>query len=151
MIVTRVRATSYITRATAYGPELLVFEYPAVPEAAVQLPGGGVEPGERPDAAAIREAVEETGIAGCLQLRGVVGLQDSTYANGKPCLSVYFHLVTDEPRDEWQHLMVGDDDAWDTGLVVSCRFVSLSEADKLLSSSGYRQGEFLHFLDAEPI
>ncbi|MEU4239654.1 hypothetical protein [Actinoplanes sp. NPDC026619] len=69
---------------------------------------------------------------------------------GKPCISVYFHLVTDEPRDEWKHVMVGDDDAWDTGLVVSCRFVSFTEADNLLSSSGYRQGEFPHFLGEEP-
>lgn len=97
----------------------------------------------------MREAVEETGIAGRLELRGVVGVQDGTYDNGKPCISVYFHLHTNEPRDEWKHVMAGDEDAWDTGLDICCRFVSLAEADTLLRGSGYRQGEFLHLLGKE--
>ncbi|WP_127499904.1 NUDIX domain-containing protein [Actinoplanes solisilvae] len=64
----RIRATSYITRTTPWGPQLLVFDYSSRPEAGTHLPGSGVEPGERPDAAAIREAVEETGIIGDLDL-----------------------------------------------------------------------------------
>ena len=58
----RVRAASYITRTGRQGPELLVFSYPTVPEAGTHLPGGGVEPGEPLEAAAIREAHEEVGI-----------------------------------------------------------------------------------------
>lgn len=80
----RVRATSYITRATHHGLELLVFSYPSVLDAGTHLPGGGVEAGERPDTAAIREAVEETGIAGRLDLPGVVGIQQGTYDTGLP-------------------------------------------------------------------
>ncbi|MEV6598854.1 NUDIX domain-containing protein [Actinoplanes sp. NPDC051346] len=78
----RVRATSYITRTAPSGLELLVFNYPAAPEAGTHLPGGGVEAGERPDTAAFREATEETGIAGRLDLRGVVGIQQGTYDTG---------------------------------------------------------------------
>src|SRR5687768_4409560 len=104
----RVRATSYITRPTHLGLELLVFAYPSAPEAGSHLPGGGIELGERPDTAAIREAVEETGIDGTLDLRGVVGVQQGTYDTGLPCISVYFHLVTDETRNAWSHTMIGD-------------------------------------------
>jgi ADP-ribose pyrophosphatase YjhB (NUDIX family) len=146
VIATRVRATSYITRTTLRGPELLVFDYLTAPGVGVHLPGGGIEPGERPDAAAMREAVEETGIAGSLQLHGVVGVQDSTYDGGKPCISVYFHLVADESRGAWTHVMIGDENAWDTGLDINCRFVPFVEAEKLLCASGYRQEEFLHLL-----
>jgi 8-oxo-dGTP pyrophosphatase MutT (NUDIX family) len=142
----RIRATSYITRTTTQGPELLVFDYPAEPCAGTHLPGGGVEPGERPDAAAIREAIEETGIAGPLHLLGVVGVQQGKYDTGDPYVSIYFHLACDEPRDAWKHTMIGDDDAWDTGLEVSCRFVSLAEAPQLLRTSWHRLDEFLELL-----
>src|SRR4051794_24430997 len=115
MDIARVRATSYVTRAAPNGLELLVFSYPSVPDAGTHLPGGGIEMDERPDVAAVREAVEETGIAGKLDLRGVVGVQQGTYNTGLPCISVYFHLATDEPRDAWTHIMIGEEDAWDTG------------------------------------
>jgi 8-oxo-dGTP pyrophosphatase MutT (NUDIX family) len=139
----RVRAASYITRTGRQGPELLVFRYPTAPQAGTHLPGGGVEPGERPDAAAIREAVEETGIQGSLDLHGVVGVQQGTYDTGDPCISIYFHLVTDEPRNAWTHTMVGDDAAWDTGLQVHCHFAPLAEAAELLRTSWHHQEEYI--------
>lgn len=80
----RIRATSYITRGSPQGPQLLVFDYSSHPEAGTHLPCGGVEPGERPDTAAIREAIEETGITGTLDLRGVVGVQQGHHDTGQP-------------------------------------------------------------------
>jgi 8-oxo-dGTP pyrophosphatase MutT (NUDIX family) len=142
----RVRATSYVTRAGQQGPEVLVFDYPTVPDAGTHLPGGGVEPGERPDTAAVREAVEETGVQGSLDLHGVVGVQQGTYNTGAPRISIYFHLVTDEPRNTWMHTMIGDDGAWDTGLQVHCRFVSLTEAAQLLQTSWHHQEEYIGLL-----
>jgi 8-oxo-dGTP pyrophosphatase MutT (NUDIX family) len=144
--VARIRATSYITRTTPHGPQLLVFDYPSHPDAGTHLPGGGVEPGERPDTAAIREALEETGITGHLTLRGVVGVQQGTYDTGNPYISVYFHLATDEERDSWTHTMIGEDSAWDTGLKVDCRFLLVAEATPLLRTSWHRQDEFLEHL-----
>jgi 8-oxo-dGTP pyrophosphatase MutT (NUDIX family) len=144
----RVRATSYITRQTSHGPELLVFDYPSVPKAGTQLPGGGVEPGERPDAAAIREAIEETGIQGHLELQGVVGVQQSSYDTGAPCISVYFHLSTDEIRDAWTHIMIGDENAWDTGLEIQCRFLPLAEATEQLRTSWHQQEAYATLLYA---
>jgi len=146
MTAARVRATSYITRTTATGLEVLVFGYPTAPEAGTHLPGGGVELGERPDHAALREAVEETGIVGGLDLRGVVGVQQGTYDTGLPRISIYFHLHTDERRDAWTHTMIGDADAWDTGLQVDCRFVTLAEAAELLQTGWHQQAEFIGHL-----
>jgi len=45
------------------GSRLLVFDHPDVPEAGVQLPAGGVEPGETPAQAAVRELREESGLS----------------------------------------------------------------------------------------
>lgn len=142
----RVRAASYITGTGRQGPEPLVFSNPAAPEAGTHLPGGGIEPGERPDAATIREAVEETGVQGSLDLRGVVGVQQGTYGTGDPCISIYFHLVTDEARDDWVHTMIGDEDAWDTGLQVDCRFAPITEAARLLQTSWHEQAEYVGVL-----
>lgn len=43
---------------------LLVFSHPESPEAGIQVPAGGIERGEDPAVAAVREAEEETGRAG---------------------------------------------------------------------------------------
>ncbi|WP_309569841.1 NUDIX domain-containing protein [Deinococcus sp.] len=52
----RERALCYVVR----GVHLLVFEHPHVPVAGVQVPAGGVEPGETPEEAAVRELLEES-------------------------------------------------------------------------------------------
>lgn len=54
------KVTALITRNTARGRELLLFEHP---HGGNQLPAGTVEPGEPHAAAAAREAMEETGLA----------------------------------------------------------------------------------------
>ncbi|HEU0132425.1 MAG TPA: protein kinase [Mycobacteriales bacterium] len=59
--------TKRSTKVLAYvvdGDRVCVFEQPASPDAGVQVPAGTVEPGEDPERAALREAVEETGLAG---------------------------------------------------------------------------------------
>jgi 8-oxo-dGTP pyrophosphatase MutT (NUDIX family) len=143
----RLRAASYITRTNAGQRQLLVFEYAGRPDLGTHLPGGGVDVGERPDRAAIREAVEETGVTGRLKILGTVGLQQGHYNNGNPCISIFFHLHTEERRDRWSHSMIGDSDAWDTGHSVECRFVDLPEAERLLKGSGYQQDQFLDLLE----
>ncbi|MDG4823883.1 NUDIX domain-containing protein [Asanoa sp. WMMD1127] len=147
----RVRASSYVTRSGPAGVELLVFAYPTRPEAGHHVPGGGVDPGERPDDGAVREAIEETGISGALVHRGLVGTDLDHYGNGNPFIALYFHLETDEPRDAWTHTVIGDPAAWDTGLPVTCRFVPLTEAGPLLRTSWLDQSRYLHHLAVEDV
>jgi 8-oxo-dGTP pyrophosphatase MutT (NUDIX family) len=53
------KVTVFITRDRPAGRELLLLRHPY---AGLQLPAGTVEPGEQPEAAALREAHEETGL-----------------------------------------------------------------------------------------
>lgn len=68
MPVRRNKAYCYITQ----GDRLLVFRHVDFPEAGIQVPGGTIEPGEAPEAAALREAEEETGLRD-LALVGLLG------------------------------------------------------------------------------
>ncbi len=135
-----------MTRTGPDGLEVLVFHYPSRPDQGHHAPGGGVDPGERPDHAAVREAIEETGIAGTLTHAGMLGAELGHYGNGYPFIALYFHLVTDEPRDTWTHTTIGDPEAWDTGVPVVCRFVPLAEAGPLLRTSWLDQSRFLAHL-----
>jgi 8-oxo-dGTP pyrophosphatase MutT (NUDIX family) len=54
------KVTAFVVRTTPHGTELLLFEHP---HAGVQLPAGTIELGETPEAAALREAREETGLS----------------------------------------------------------------------------------------
>lgn len=53
------KVTTFITRPTPAGEQLLLFRHP---NAGIQIPAGTVEEGEPPEAAALREAGEETGL-----------------------------------------------------------------------------------------
>lgn len=54
----RHRAYVYIT----HGRRLLLFTQPRSPEAGIQVPAGTIKLGEAPEVAAMREAMEETGL-----------------------------------------------------------------------------------------
>jgi 8-oxo-dGTP pyrophosphatase MutT (NUDIX family) len=54
------RAVAYVTDPAG---RLLVFDHLDAPDAGTQVPAGGIHPGEAPEAAAVRELVEESGIA----------------------------------------------------------------------------------------
>jgi len=140
----RVRATSYVTRLNGPVKELLVFRYLDESVSGLHLPGGGVEGDERPDVAAVREVVEETGIREDLALAGVVGVMQSRWESGRRYIDLFFHLRTEEPRDQWTHRMIGHPSAWDTGMVVEVRFEPLEEAARLLAATGQGQESFLH-------
>jgi 8-oxo-dGTP pyrophosphatase MutT (NUDIX family) len=53
------KVTAFVTRTVKGRRELLLFQHPY---AGIQIPAGTVEPGEAPEAAAIRETHEETGL-----------------------------------------------------------------------------------------
>ena len=79
------KVVCYVTR----GDDLLVFLHRHQPDAGVQVPAGTIDPGEAPEAAALREAEEETGLSGFR----VVGK-----------LGEYTHHIEERPVDHRRHV-----------------------------------------------
>lgn len=67
------KVTALILRASPAGDELLLFKHPY---AGIQIPAGTIEPHEDPEAAALREAFEETGLTGFTALQSL-GYRDN--------------------------------------------------------------------------
>ena len=131
----RLRTVAYVTRADA----LLVFEHRDYSDAGLQVPAGRLDPGETLEQGLARELQEEAGI----RAEVVRELGALTRDHGEPygvLESHYFHLTTDDPRSEWEHVVTGDGD--DAGFVFHYRFVPLDPPPQLAG----RQGEFLHLL-----
>lgn len=98
----RRKAFAYIT----HGPRLLTLRHVDFPEAGLQVPAGSLEPGEAPDAGALREAREETGLDG-LELVGFLGerLYDmAPYGRDELHQRYFYHLrCTATPPERWRH------------------------------------------------
>jgi 8-oxo-dGTP pyrophosphatase MutT (NUDIX family) len=120
----RLRVAAYVLRATATGPELLVFDHVDFPEAGTQVPAGGLEPGETPVAAALREVAEETGLTGVRPV-GELGVSAHPHpVTGQPRRTTYVQLSAGAvPAGEWTHRVAGGGE--DGGLRFACRFVPL--------------------------
>ena len=96
---------AYITHHSPAGIRLLIFSHPDAPEAGLQVPAGTLEDGELPEAGALREAHEETGLVD-LEVVGFLGeqLRDARPA-GKNELHhrYFFHLrCTTTPPERWR-------------------------------------------------
>ncbi|QDT40916.1 NUDIX domain protein [Gimesia alba] len=98
----RNRVFTYITN----GDHLLVFDHVDFPNAGTQIPGGTVERCETPEAAALREAREETGL-GSLSIRSFIANETVDLTPfGKPetINGWFYHLQYDgERKDCWRH------------------------------------------------
>ncbi len=96
------KAMAYITN----GSRLLVFRQPDFPEAGIQVPGGSMNPYERPEDAVLREAFEETGLSG-LALGAFLGdVQHDWSSRGRYEIHhrYYFHLrIEGDVSEAWQH------------------------------------------------
>jgi len=101
-MIERLKVLTYIT----YGNKLLVFRQPESPEAGIQVPGGSVEPDEKLDEAALREATEETGLAN-LRLSAFLGdvrLDQSDIGLEEIHHRHFYHVYCDEPSlESWRH------------------------------------------------
>ncbi|SDD19657.1 NUDIX domain-containing protein [Glycomyces harbinensis] len=125
----RQRASAYVLRRRPDRPdaEVLVMLHRDVPEAGVQLPGGGAHADETVGEAAVREAVEETGVRGLVfgEVLGNKLMRGAAYAEGHQ-VTTYSWLRTDEARDAWDHIVVSADE--DDGLRVRCEFRPVGQA-----------------------
>jgi 8-oxo-dGTP pyrophosphatase MutT (NUDIX family) len=86
-------AIAYVTRAAPVEWELLLFDVIGQPQFTAVVPGGGIEPGETPEEAAVRETLEETGLN--VRVLRELGVDDGTH---------FFQAAPLAPADdEWLH------------------------------------------------
>lgn len=104
----REKVLIYLTR----GDELLVLEHSEAfaESAGVQVPGGGVDPGERPEGAARRELFEETGV----RADSTVHLESHRWLTDDAPSRIrhYFWVVAPAgtPDAWWHEVSAGEDD-----------------------------------------
>lgn len=96
------KALNYITHEQS----LLVFRQLDFPDEGVQVPGGSVEAGEALEAAALREAREETGLTELIVQSYLGSVEYELKVDvGPPHLRHFFHLANVGPAPvRWQHM-----------------------------------------------
>jgi 8-oxo-dGTP pyrophosphatase MutT (NUDIX family) len=102
--VVRRKAFAYVTHRDAAGEWLLIFSHPNAPAAGLQVPAGTLDDGEDPEAGALREAHEETGLTD-LEVVAFLGehLRDMRdVGRNELHHRFFFHLrCTGEPPERW--------------------------------------------------
>jgi len=103
MLIEKVAA--FITRKRDSGLELLLFEHP---HAGIQIPAGTVEPSESPEGAALREAVEETGLSG-LTISQYLGEKATKLPGDQRVIGAYATVYArpDINSFDWIHIRPG--------------------------------------------
>jgi 8-oxo-dGTP pyrophosphatase MutT (NUDIX family) len=91
------------------GNKLLVFRHPESPEVGLQVPAGTIEPGEAPEAAALREASEESGLdlAGPARSLGVREVDMAPFGGSGWVRRHFYHVeAAAAVPDRWRHTEV---------------------------------------------
>lgn len=111
------KVAAVLVRDGSVGLEVLVFEHPQ-PDGGThrQLPAGTVEPGEAPEAAAVRELIEETGVLGAVE--ALAGVIDEEFEGEARRRWVYVMRSLEDGLDEWPY-------ECDCGAAVRCAWVPL--------------------------
>ena len=86
---------------------MLVLRHVEYPELRPEVPGGTIEPGEDPAAAALREAHEETGLdaLGVPELLGIRALEPTAVAHLREPLEAWYYRIPvgEGAPDVWRH------------------------------------------------
>ncbi|WP_457586998.1 NUDIX hydrolase [Ensifer canadensis] len=130
--------------------QLLVFDEPDFPEIDLQVPGGTMEPGESPEAAALREFVEETGLASPTTLLPLATQDYHFTKDGRQICHRrhYFHApLAGEQRKTWFNLEMTPDGG---GSPIRFRFFWLA-LDEASCRLGYGMADSLELLQAQGI
>lgn len=95
---------------------LLVFDHPD-PTAGTQVPKGGVERGESPREAVVRELAEESGLTD-VEVEALLARDEWPHPEKpKAYRRYFFHLSASTDRDSWDHEVTGSGE--DEGMVYS--------------------------------
>ena len=108
---------------------------PEFADAGVQVPAGGIDAGEEPGEAVVREVAEETG----LLLARPVYLESREWPTEAPSrIRHYFWLVAPpETPDSWSHVVRSQDD--DHGMTFTLTFVD-RRSPGLFAGHGFESG-----------
>jgi 8-oxo-dGTP diphosphatase len=123
-VIYRVRPSAYALIRGEDG-RLLLCRTPRL----VTLPGGGIDSGETPEAAMVREVAEETGLVVTSAKLLCLANQYAERTSAKPCVNKlgYFFVASAEDRG----LAPEDDDH-------ECLWLKTAEAQDILSHSAHR-------------
>lgn len=120
----REKVLVYVTR----GEDLLVLEHTAdFPDAGSQVPAGGVDPGESPEAATTRELFEETGLTAQLP---PVYLQSCWWPHSDAPSRIRHYYWVEAPAETptaWTHVVSAGED--DEGMSFLLSFRPLAQTD----------------------
>jgi len=107
------KAYAYVVRSDG---QLLVFDHPDS-QAGTQVPKGGVEPGETPREAVVREVAEEAGLVN-IDVDRLIAEDEWPHPTKPKAYRRYFYRVqAEDDRDAWRHEVTGDGE--DEGMVYS--------------------------------
>jgi 8-oxo-dGTP diphosphatase len=129
----REKVLAYVTRQP---DELLVFSHTEeYPDAGIQVPAGGVEPGEEPIDAVLRETREESG----LELTNPIYLGSIEWLVDAPSRIRHFYWLQAplSTPDRWEHRVSSS--GVDHGMIFRYAFVPRSDHG-LLTGHGFRSG-----------
>lgn len=136
------RVGAFIIRPTKLnGYELLVFRQAHTAQAAIEIPGGGVEPWETLEAALHREILEESGLQNLRIIRKLGTLQRCWLDTHNVACRHYFLLEAPPTTpDAWEHTVQGN------GSDAGWRFLYFwTRPPKLMATVG----SWIAFLNAE--
>jgi 8-oxo-dGTP pyrophosphatase MutT (NUDIX family) len=135
VLVRREKVVCYIVREG----RLLVFRHLDQPwdQSGLQVPAGGIEPGESPEAAAVREAAEETGLDGFRVVRklGEVDYDVAPYRAELHHRHVFHLELEGEAPERW---VSRENDAGDGSppLPLECYWIPLAQGHVLAAGQG---------------
>jgi 8-oxo-dGTP diphosphatase len=149
MVFIRRKSFAYIT----YKSQLLVFRHVDFPEVGIQVPAGTVRPGESPEAAALREACEETGLQG-LRLANFLGEQvrDMSDCGLTEVHHRFFYHIEcrSEPPAVWRHAEEDPSDGSPAPIVFELYWVNLPDGvPPLTTDHGFMLPQLIQHLEEE--
>ena len=130
----------YLTRRGSGGLEIAVFRHPdATVTQGVQVPGGTIGPSETPEAGALREAFEESGLGNFTAVQ-LLATDVRTFPTEREERFFFWLEVAPPTLDVWSHTV--SDGELDKGMVFDYRWLNVLEAKQLLG----HMGDYLHLL-----